>query len=278
MSKRVYEIAREFDLSTNEVIGRLNDAGIEVKSHFAVVQDSVYERVFGDGSDGAAPNGRWEVQEAEALPSRIRRRRKRLPISRVLVHILVAALAFAVAAGVGAAVALMMQGNLGLPASEKPRPSEEQGNAQQSEEQGNAQRSEADYISQVGEVQANSVATFLDCHDKLVHYDALTADDVEELQTDQAALQGFTNQVEDLGPPQKYREQHEVFRSAISELHEAAQLAYKLAADPTAATQSGFDEYDRHVNEAAAGLQRSNEILGQSYKTIEGVQRVSLLS
>jgi hypothetical protein len=98
------------------------------------------------------------------------------------------------------------------------------------------------------------------------------------MQDNQAALQGFTAQVDDLSPPQKYKEQYEVFRAAINEMHEAAQLAYSLAADPTAATQSGFDEYDRHVNEAAAGLQRSNEILGRDYETIEGVQRVNPLS
>jgi hypothetical protein len=69
-----------------------------------------------------------------------------------------------------------------------------------------------------------------------------------------------------------------VFRSAIKELYQAAQLAYDLAADPTAATQSRFEEYDRHVNEAAARLQRSNEILNRDYKTIEGVQGVSPLS
>jgi hypothetical protein len=68
-----------------------------------------------------------------------------------------------------------------------------------------------------------------------------------------------------------------VFRSTVSELHDAAQVACTLAADPTAAAQSGFKEYDRHVNEAAAGLERSNEILGRNYKTIEGVQRVSPL-
>ena len=117
--------------------------------------------------------------------------------------------------------------------------------------------------------------TFLDSHDRLLRYDALTAEDVKEMQANQAALQGFTAQVDDLSPPQTYKEQYDVFRSAINDLHEAAQLAYRLAADPTAATQSGFDEYDRHVNEAAAGLRRSNEILGRDYKTIEGVQRVS---
>ena len=63
--------------------------------------------------------------------------------------------------------------------------------------------------------------------------------------------------------------------SAINEMHEAAQLAYTLAADPTSATQSGFEEYDHHVDKAAAGLKRSNETLDRDYKTIEGVQRVS---
>jgi hypothetical protein len=73
------------------------------------------------------------------------------------------------------------------------------------------------------------------------------------------------------------REHYEAFRSAINELREAAQLAYTFASDPTAATQSRFEEYDRHVNEAAVRLERSNEILGRNYKTIEGVQRVSPL-
>jgi translation initiation factor IF-2 len=53
MSKRVYEIAKELDLGTKEVMGRLNEAGIEVKNHFAVVDEPVYERVFGGGSNGS---------------------------------------------------------------------------------------------------------------------------------------------------------------------------------------------------------------------------------
>jgi translation initiation factor IF-2 len=64
MSKRVYEIARELDLDTKEVIGRLNEAGIKVKHHSASVEDLVYERVFGDGTD--TQNGRSEAQEARA--------------------------------------------------------------------------------------------------------------------------------------------------------------------------------------------------------------------
>jgi translation initiation factor IF-2 len=68
MSRRVYEIARELDLDTKEVIGRLNEAGVQVKHHSASVEDPVYERVFGDGADGQ--NGRSEAQEAEAREAR----------------------------------------------------------------------------------------------------------------------------------------------------------------------------------------------------------------
>src|SRR3712207_1809734 len=84
MSKRVYEIARELNLSTKDVIERLNAAGIEVKSHFAVVQDPLVERVFGErsegersegersegeGSDGTASNGRSQAQDVETSPA-----------------------------------------------------------------------------------------------------------------------------------------------------------------------------------------------------------------
>jgi hypothetical protein len=220
-------------------------------------------------------------------------RKQSLP-TRVLVYTMGAILAFAVAAGVGATTALVIQGELSLPAREEPEPAGEQGDTPQhggadgdrpQQKEAGAEREEAasnqdetEYVSRVGEIQASSVETFMDSHDLILRYDAVTADDVEEMQANQTDLQGFADQVDDLDPPQGYGEQYEVLRSAINELHEAAQLAYSLAADPTAATQSGFDEYDRHVNEAAAGLQRSNEILGRDYKTIEGVQRVSPLS
>src|SRR5215210_5573538 len=74
MSRRVYEIARELDLDTKEVIGRLNEAGVEVKHHSASVEDPVYERVFGDGAEGTQ-NGRSEAQEAEAREARAEAKR-----------------------------------------------------------------------------------------------------------------------------------------------------------------------------------------------------------
>jgi len=54
LSKRVYEIAKELSLGNKEVIGRLKDAGHDVSGNFAVIEDSVYERVFGNGSANAA--------------------------------------------------------------------------------------------------------------------------------------------------------------------------------------------------------------------------------
>ena len=114
-----------------------------------------------------------------------------------------------------------------------------------------------------------------DLYRTIPQYDALNAGDVEEMLTNQDALQEITEQIANLNPPQQYSEQYEVFRSAINELHQAAQLAYNLAADPVSASQSEFDEYDRHVNEAAAGLQRSNEMLGRDYQTLEGAREVS---
>src|SRR5215203_1391835 len=63
MSKRVYEIARELDLESKEVISRLREAGVEVKSHSSSVEEPVYERVFG-------ANGRSEAQESEAREAR----------------------------------------------------------------------------------------------------------------------------------------------------------------------------------------------------------------
>ncbi len=110
MSKRVYEIARELDLNTKEVVGQLNDAGVEVKSNFAVVEEALVERVFSDGSNGgAAPNGRLKVQQTESLRSVPRSLWEHSLPLRVVMYILAGALAFVLAAGVGAAAGLIMQ-------------------------------------------------------------------------------------------------------------------------------------------------------------------------
>jgi len=133
------------------------------------------------------------------------------------------------------------------------------------------------YVTRVGDVQAEAVTMFLDSHRKLLRYDALTADDVEKMQVNAATLGRLVDETENLDPPDRYTQQHETFGSAIGQLHEAASLAYELAADPTAATQSGFDEYDSLVSGAAVDLQSSNEALGRDYASIGGVQKVNLL-
>jgi hypothetical protein len=217
--------------------------------------------------------------------------RKRSAPTRVLIYVAAAILAFAVAAGVGATTALIVQGDLSIPTSEDSEPADEQGDTPQrqggdadqsqqkeadaEQKEAASQQEEAEYVSRVGDLQATSTQTFFDSHNRLLRYDALTAADVEEMQANQSALQEITEQVENLHPPQEHGEQYKVFRSAINELHQATQLAYNLAADPVSASQSEFDEYDRHVNEAAAGLQRSNEMLGRDYQTLEGAREVS---
>ena len=135
--------------------------------------------------------------------------------------------------------------------------------------------SETEYVGTIGDIQAGAVEAFLDSHDRLLRYDALTASDVEKMQANEATLEEMTGRARSLAPPQRYEEQHEVFSTGVDELHEAARLAYGMAADPVAAAELGFGEYDRHVNEASALLQRSNELLGKDYKALGGVREIS---
>jgi hypothetical protein len=225
--------------------------------------------------------------------------------TRLLVYAVAAILAFVMAASVGAVAALVASGNLSWPTGEGTRPGEpgparEQGKPPQRQqadadhpqqehadrsqqekagakrEQAASQEKQIPYVNGVGAIQADAVEAFSDSHEKLLRYDSLTSTDIEKMQANQAALQDLTGQASDLKAPQKYREQKVAFVSAIDELHQAAQLAYALAADPISATQADFDDYDHLVNEAAADLQQSNEILGKDYKTIGGLQEVNI--
>lgn len=240
--------------------------------------------------------------------------RTRSPLVRTLVYAALAILAFALAAGVGAVGALMLRGDLtGSPERQEPRPADRQDADRAQREDGNAkdgnakdgaaerdeaateqkgvasrqeqaaadrsadaaQRDEAGYADAVEDIQAGAVETFLNSHEKLLRYDALAADDVQEMGANETALQGMADRAADLAPPRKYEEQHDVFVSAIDELHEAARLAHGMAADPVTAAGLGFDEYDGHVTEASSLLRRSNELFGKDYEAIEGVQEVS---
>ena len=113
-------------------------------------------------------------------------------------------------------------------------------------------------------------------NDKLLRYDGLTAEDVEELKADYVALENYARRARDLAPSAEHEDQYKVFVLAINELRDANELAYRLAADPSSATQTDFEAYDRHVNRATAYLRRSNEMLGKDYKTTGAAQEISL--
>jgi hypothetical protein len=221
---------------------------------------------------------------------------RRTPFPRVLAYAVAAVLIFVVAAGIGAVAALMVSGNPSSPAGEKAGPDEsspkdERGKPAQTEQAGAgpSQQQDSDakqgkatprdrqtaYVDKVGEIQVRSVDAFVDSHEMLLHYDSLTSGDVKKMKADQAALGKAADQAGALVAPEKYKEHKDVFLSAIDGLHQAARSAYALAADPVSANQADFDSYDHLVNEAAADLQRSDEILGKDYKTIEGVRGVS---
>lgn len=129
---------------------------------------------------------------------------------------------------------------------------------------------EAEYVARIGEIQAGSVEAFRSNSEKLLRPDSLTDADVEEMEDGLAALEDYAGQAEDLEPTEEYVEQRELFAAAVEDLSAAAGTAYRLVTDPTTATQSDYDTtYDVRVARAAVGLQRSNEILGEDFETIE---------
>ena len=225
-------------------------------------------------------------------------RLRKLPLLKALAYAGVVLVMLAVATGVGAMAALLLgpdlrspggepqqeagsQGSPGEAAPQKEKAGGGENGPKQQEEAAAEQRraasrqDEAEYVGAVGEIQARAVEVFLDSHGKLLRYDALTAANVEEMQANETVLEEMNEQTGDLAPPRKYQEQYEVFSAAIDELHEATRLGYGMAADPVAAAEQGFDEYDSRVNEASDLLLSSNDLLNKEYETIEGVREVS---
>src|SRR5215212_6191585 len=154
--------------------------------------------------------------------------------TRLLVYAVAAILLFVMAASVGAAAALLVGGHLSWPTGERsgpgePNPASERGKSPQrlqedadrpqqveagaKREQTTPQEEQTTYVDEVGEIQANSVDAFLNSHEKLLRYDALTSDDVEKMQANQVTLKRSVDQAEALNAPQKYKEHKDVFRS-----------------------------------------------------------------
>jgi hypothetical protein len=201
---------------------------------------------------------------------------------KIVAYAAAAAAVFAVAAGMGVVVALTLGGNEGPPERAKTEPARqynpEQGGKPEEVAQNAASNgpSEAAYLDEVADIQNGSVEASLRSNNKLLRYDGLTAEDVEELKADYVALENYARRARDLAPSADHEDQHKVFVLAINELRDANELAYSLAADPSSATQTDFAAYDRHVDRATAYLRRSNEMLGKDYKTFGAAQEISL--
>jgi hypothetical protein len=205
-------------------------------------------------------------------------RLQRLPAPlRVLIYVAAAAAILAVAVGVGATVGLMVASDNGSPEGAKPRQAEEARPEQASKQEGASDRqNEAGYPGKVGDIQDGAVEASLESNAKLLRYDLLTGGDLKAMEANSTALRAYIDRVEGLDPPKGYEDQFRVFVLAIGELRDANELAYRLAADPSSATQADFEAYDRHMNRATAYLRRSNEMLGKDYKTARAAREVSL--
>ena len=190
----------------------------------------------------------------------------------------------AVAAGVGVMAALVLGPDEGsLPQGANPQQAAGEAEPGQASKQENAAEENAsegsrktEYLSEVADIQNGSVEASLESNEKLLRYDRLNPDDVEEMEANYDTLGDYNDRVQDLDPPEEYEGQYKLFVLAIDELYAANELAYRLVADPTSATQAGFEAYDQHVDRATAYLQRSNEILDRDYKTTEAAQDTSL--
>jgi hypothetical protein len=193
-----------------------------------------------------------------------------------------AAVVLAVATSMGVMAALTLGANEGPPEGAKPERAEEANPKQGGKPEEVAEKaasdgsSEAAYLNEVADIQNGSVEASLRSNNKLVRYDGLTAEDVKELKADYVALENYARRARDLAPSAEHEDQYKVFVLAIGELRDANELAYRLAADPSSATQTDFEAYDRHVNRATAYLRRSNEMLGEDYKAAGAARRISL--
>jgi hypothetical protein len=203
-----------------------------------------------------------------------------LPVPLKIVAL--AAAVLAVAAGMGVVVALTLGANEGPPEGAKTEGAgqynPDQGGRPEdvAEETASDGPSEAAYLDEVADIQNGSVEASLRSNNKLLRYDGLTAEDVEDLKADYVALENYARRARNLEPSAEHEDQYKVFVLAINELRDANELAYRLVADPSSATQTDFEAYDRHVDRATAYLRRSNEMLGKDYKTIGAAHEISL--
>src|SRR5918999_5693871 len=155
-------------------------------------------------------------------------RLRTLPVPLKIVAI--AAAVLAVAAGMGVVAALTLGANEGPPEGTKPERTGQYNPEQGGRPEDVAKKaasdgtSEAAYVDEVADIQNGSVEASLRSNDKLLRYDGLTAEDVEELKANSATLESYGRRARDLDPSTQYEDQHEVFVLAIGELRDANEL------------------------------------------------------
>ena len=210
-------------------------------------------------------------------------RLRTLPVPlKIVAYAAAAAAVLVVAVVMGVVAALTLSANEVQPEGAKPERAEKANPEQGSMPKDVAKKaasdgsSDAAYLDEVADIQNGSVETSFQSNDKLLRYDGLTAEDVEELKANYVTLESYARRAKGLAPSAEHEDQYKVFVLAISELRDANELAYRLVADPSSATQTDFEAYDRHVNRATAYLRRSNEMLGKDYKTTGAAQKISL--
>ena len=218
----------------------------------------------------------------ETLPAVMIQRLQQLPVPiKILAFAAAAAAVLALAVGVGYMAALTLGPDRDSPQGAKPGRVGEANPEQGAKSEGDTKKGasgasdEAAYSDTVASIQNGSVEASLQSNDKLLRYDTLTAGDVEEMKANYVALQGYARRARDLAPSAEKEDQYKVFVLAISELRDANELAYRLAADPSSATQADFEAYDRHMDRATTYLRQSNEMLGKDYKTTGAAREIS---
>lgn len=210
---------------------------------------------------------------------------------KILAFAAVVAVMFAVATGMGVTAALMVgpasgssegepQREAGSPEGAQSRQIDKGENTTVAEnttegENASDRLSEAQYLSRIRDIQTGAVEASLESNDRLLRYDNLTDDDVEDMKANIDVLEDYSDRAKDLDPPEKYEDQHRAFILAIDELRGANEIAYRLAADPTSVSQADLKGYDGRIDKVTASLQRSNEILGKDYKTTQSARDIS---
>ena len=82
MAKKVYELARDMDLKSKEIIERAAKAGIELKSHMSTLSDQDISKIKGEDAGAAKSALQADVQPARGSAASARRRP---PIGRPVV-------------------------------------------------------------------------------------------------------------------------------------------------------------------------------------------------